>query len=71
MRRQRADGTYTFSTPEWDEKWYWPVGTAVILRGEQGVVSKVNSVTVDVTTPAGLFRRVSVKALRRVVLKEV
>jgi hypothetical protein len=50
MRRQRADGTWTLTTVDWDRKWYWPVGTRVTVptrRGAvRGTVVKTNPVSV-------------------------
>ena len=47
-KRQRVDGSWTFSTEEWDAAWYRPVGTRVSVRGAAGTVVKENSVTVRV-----------------------
>jgi hypothetical protein len=56
-RRQRADGTWTFTDAAWDAKWYWPIGTRVQLaNGATGTVSKANSTTVSVATDDGRVR---------------
>lgn len=55
-QRQRADGTWTYTTEEWDATWYWPVGTRVRMRpnvgrglaGATGTVVKKNPVSVRV-----------------------
>lgn len=59
MRRQRADGSWTFTTPDWDARWYWPAGTRVQLQGQPGVILKSHRVTVDVQTDAGRTHRVA------------
>jgi hypothetical protein len=65
-RRQRGDGTWTYATEEWDDVWYWPIGTRVSFRGEIGTVTKTNPVSVRIALDAGrVLERVSVKALRR------
>lgn len=66
-RRQRADGTWTYSTPEWDAKWHWTVGTRVRLRGgsAEGVITKANSVTVNVRLDDGRTVRAYKDALTR------
>jgi hypothetical protein len=76
-QRQRADGTWTFATEEHDARWYWPVGTRVELqdgdrvragarKGQRGVVTKQNSVSVWVLLDSGeTLRNVPVDALVR------
>ena len=52
--RQRPDGTFTYTTPEWDARWYWPAGTKIEVSGVRGggtdaltgVVTKENLTTV-------------------------
>jgi hypothetical protein len=65
--RVRPDGTRTYTTPEWDARWYWPVGTRVRVGDVgSGVVIKSNTVTVNVLMDAGGIRsRVSVEVLTR------
>lgn len=66
--RARPDGTLTFTTPEWDAEWYWPVGTRVSIpaRAVLGTVTKRNSVTVRVQLDDGrTLVNVSVLALVR------
>jgi hypothetical protein len=67
--RQRADGSWTFTTETWDAKWYWPLGTRVRFRQSDGTVTKQNNVSVDVRFDTGMYagstRRVSVTALER------
>ena len=66
--RQRADGSLTTTSSEWDGRWYWPVGTRVSVQGVLGTVSKVNGVTVRVSFDGEDRRtgRVSMSALIRV-----
>jgi hypothetical protein len=52
-RRQRADGTWTFTSAEWDARWYWPVGTRVRVLHDVGTVTKENSTTVRVRFDSG------------------
>lgn len=69
MKRQRADGTWTWTTPEYDATWYWPVGTRVrLVNGEEAVVVKENAISVSVVESAtGVLRtRVPFDGLRRV-----
>lgn len=68
MRRQRADGSWTFTTAEWDRAWYWPVGTRVeLVNGERGTVAKMNSTTATVVLDSGkTHTRVPFRGLRRV-----
>ena len=55
-QRQRADGTWTYTSAEWDATWYWPVGTRVSVRGATGTVIKENSVSVKVAFDADARR---------------
>lgn len=78
-QRQRADGTWTYTTPEHDAKWYWPVGTRVELqdndaervragkyKGARGVVVKANPVSVWIKLDTGeTLKNVTVMALVR------
>jgi len=65
-RRQRPDGTWTFTSEDWDAKWYWPVGTPVSINGESGTVTKTNSVSVTVRGASGrVYARIPVKQLVR------
>jgi len=65
--RQRLDGTFTSTTPEWDRKWYWPVGTRVRTVIGRGVVIKQNAVSVWIRLESGDVRRnVPVAALTRI-----
>jgi hypothetical protein len=65
--RTRADGTVTTTTPEWDEKWYWPVGTRVKVGAQSGVIVKANNVSASVKLEDGrVVDRVSLKALQRI-----
>jgi hypothetical protein len=52
VKRQRADGTWTFTTVDWDAKWYWPIGTRVAAKTANGrapgVVVKENSTSVRI-----------------------
>ena len=58
-RRQRPNGTWTYTTPEWDATWYWPVGTKVrVLDSKRGIdltgfVTKENAVSVRVAFDNG------------------
>jgi len=70
MMRRRADGTFTYTTPEWDATWYWPVGTSVQVRTSRGlrdgIVVKENSVSVWVETEdERVLKNVSKAALVR------
>jgi hypothetical protein len=74
-QRQRADGTWTYATAEHDAKWYWPVGTSVLVRMRgtgrsivecPGVIIKENTVTVRVRLTDGREVMAPVGALRRV-----
>lgn len=47
-QRQRLDGSWTFSSEEWDAAWHWPVGSMVVFRDHVGVITKQNSTTVIV-----------------------
>ena len=61
MRRQRLDGTWTYTSEAWDADWYWPVGTRVEVnlgrRGavlwQPGEVTKQNTVSVRVVLDNG------------------
>jgi hypothetical protein len=77
--RQRTDGTWTNTTPEWDQAWYWPVGTRVSVRpecfarsvrptaDEVGTVTQANTVSVRVKWDSGRTTGlVPVDMLRRV-----
>jgi hypothetical protein len=68
-RRQRPDGTWTYTTEEWDTQWYWPVGTRVqlvALGGALGTVTKQNNVTATVKTDRGdTYNRVPFAGLIR------
>ncbi len=67
--RLRADGTHTYSSPEWDATWYWPVGTRVTVGHlGTGVVIKQNTTTANVRMDAdGSVRtRVGFAAMARV-----
>ena len=52
MKRQRADGSWTFTTVDWDHKWYWPIGTRIAFQTANGLalgtVTKTNNTTVRV-----------------------
>lgn len=65
--RIRDDGTSTYTTPEWDQKWYWPVGTRVVVGGTAaGVVVKQNSTTAHIRLDSGAtLQRVRFAALAR------
>lgn len=73
-RRQRADGTWTYTTHEWDAVWYWPVGTHVraTVRGgarATGTIIKANATTAWIVldgVEAGRRIKVSVLKLTRV-----
>lgn len=63
-RRQRADGTWTYNTEEYDTVVYWPIGTRVELqdgdrvragafKGLRGIVTKQNAVSVSVRLDDG------------------
>jgi hypothetical protein len=65
-RRQRPDGTWTFCTADWDQRWYWPVGTRVRVSGQLGTVIKQNSVTVAVKIGDRVYPRVPMPGLVRV-----
>jgi hypothetical protein len=69
-QRQREDGTSTFTTVDWDAKYYWPVGARVIYRGFVGTVVKENPTTVSVMfddhNPGHVYDRVPMSALYRV-----
>jgi hypothetical protein len=67
-KRIRPDGTLTTTTAEWDAKWYWPVGTAVTVGQESGIVVKQNVTTADVQLESGrLLRRLRFTAMTRIV----
>jgi hypothetical protein len=71
-KRQRADGTFTFSTPEWDAKWYWPVGTRISLAIASGrafgKVTKQNTVSAWVLLDSGETVKAPFALLQREVL---
>lgn len=64
QKRQRADGTWTYTTEAWDARWYWPVGTRVrfkamapipkALHGVVGTVVRENAVSVSIRTDANV-----------------
>lgn len=76
MKRQRADGTWTFTTADWDARWYWPVGTRVNVKTVDGLaagtVAKMNPTSVRVAfadpKDAASFgsRLISMRLLERV-----
>lgn len=64
--RQRSDGSITWTSPEWDDRWYWPVGTRVEVQGQPGSVAKTHQTTVDVQLDSGTrLRRVRMAGLVR------
>lgn len=65
MQRQRPDGTWTYTSDEWDQKWYWPVGTRAEFRGQIGTITKTNNVSVWLRLDSGPTIHVSVTALIR------
>lgn len=74
-QRQRYDGTWTYTSEEWDEKWYFTTGLRVRLnnnvsparlRGMIGYVEKVNNVTIDVLLSDGTkIRRVPMPSVTK------
>jgi hypothetical protein len=56
--RKRADGSLTYTTEEWDAKWYWPAGTRVRVTalGATGTITKQNAVTATVKMDDGTLR---------------
>lgn len=65
-QRLRADGTWTYTSPEWDAAWYWPVGTAVLHCHAPATVTKANAVSVSLRFADGReLHRVPFKALTR------
>lgn len=70
-RRQRNDGTWTFTSEAWDAAWYWPVGTRISVETRDGValgtITKTNTVSVYVQfDEMATERKVSMKALHRI-----
>lgn len=53
MKRQRADGSWTNTSPDWDARWHWTAGTRVQVGDAAGAVTRVNRVTVDVRLDDG------------------
>jgi hypothetical protein len=59
------------TSPEWNAKWHWPIGTRVQVPTRIGVVAatvtKQNPTTVNLTTDDGReYRRVAMSLLTRV-----
>lgn len=68
--RQRADGTWTQTSIEYDAAWYWPIGTRVSVRTRDGqiaaTITKANPTTANLTTDDGrTFARVAFAAMER------
>lgn len=64
-KRVRADGTRTYTSPDWDARWYWPVGTRVRVGGDRGIVTKQNAVSVRVRLEDGRELLVQMRGLVR------